>query len=188
MKNIILGISMLCISMAVIAAGPPVTYQFTTGNPIVASEMNSNFQELADRIVNISNSKRKFLGFSSTQVSPSGGLKAINNACHASFNGSGICTSTEIIETSPGPTLPDSTVAIFRFEAISLGLSSGSSTSSSQIMEKGSGHETDSNHQNCKGWSDPSSAASIFGVDSELKFSSLAACNTAQLFYVACCK
>ena len=41
------------ISKAVFAAGPPVVNQFVTGEPIIASEINDNFQELADRIQSV---------------------------------------------------------------------------------------------------------------------------------------
>jgi len=43
---IILGLS---VSLNLSAQGVPVPHIFTTGNPIVASEFNANFQELSDR-------------------------------------------------------------------------------------------------------------------------------------------
>lgn len=48
MKNLLL-LSLLTFSSLLYAA-PPVTHQFTNGTTIEASQVNSNYQELADRI------------------------------------------------------------------------------------------------------------------------------------------
>jgi len=49
-QSITLGTAMLAVGISAMAAGAPVANQFTPNSTISSSEVNNNFQELADRI------------------------------------------------------------------------------------------------------------------------------------------
>lgn len=126
----------MIITGLVVAAGAPVTNQFTAGDPIVANDINANFQELADRndvtqtavtqtqgdvttlqsdlavlqgtVSSISNSgsSRQLVGFSSGTAAGDAGIKVFTELCDADFAGSGMCTSEEIVKTKSFANLP----------------------------------------------------------------------------------
>ena len=81
------------------SAGPPVTYQFSSGNPIVASEMNSNFQELADRVGTVSTQKKQFVGFTSNVMPADSGIVGFSSQCNSDYLGSKACTTKEFVES-----------------------------------------------------------------------------------------
>lgn len=117
------------------AAGTPVTNQFSAGNPIIANDINADFQELADRnaatqasvtqnqsnistlqsdvaalqgnisTITNSGSLKHLVGFSSGTTLGSGGLKVMTDLCGSDFPGSRICTSEEIVKSTSFPTI-----------------------------------------------------------------------------------
>ncbi len=87
-------------------AAPPVTYQFTNGTTIEASQINSNYQELADRIEALQNqinelkglSPKQLVGFTSVTYTSdqARGYPKINSDCDSQFTGSMMCKSSDI--------------------------------------------------------------------------------------------
>ena len=102
-------------------SAPPVTHQFTNGTTIEASQVNSNYQELADRIealqnqvVQLQNTQPKELvGFTATTFpqSQSKSYFILNAACESEFTGSKICNTIEIANSSIIPALDASSSA-----------------------------------------------------------------------------
>ena len=95
-------------------AAPPVTYQFTNGTTIEASQINSNYQELADRIEVLqnllltlqSNTQKSLIGYTTALSTNSNGeYIKLSQLCYSEFNDSRICTSKEVLETVNPPTL-----------------------------------------------------------------------------------
>ncbi len=134
MKKIIILLLPLCISIAANAA-PPVTYQFTNGTTIEASQVNANYQELADRIatsdttaivqglstdVGVLQSQvlqlqniqpKQLVGFTAADATSSSDYLALTAQCQLEYPDSRICSTKEIIETVNIPVLSADTSA-----------------------------------------------------------------------------
>lgn len=66
------ALSIFTLTQAGFAAGPAVQHQFQSGQPAVASQVNDNFQELADRIADLPNAQtydyHDYFGFNNGTV------------------------------------------------------------------------------------------------------------------------
>ena len=99
---------------SVSSAAPPVTHQFTNGTTIEASQINSNYQELADRIESLqsqltifqSQQSKQLIGFTTADAISDTNFLTLTTQCQNEFTGSRICNTREIIETVNIPTLP----------------------------------------------------------------------------------
>lgn len=103
----------VCVSTSINAA-PPVTHQFTNGTTIEASQVNANYQELADRIEVLqnqvltlqNNSQKTLIGYTAAYSTNSyGEYVKLSNICYSEFIDSRICSSKEAIETINPPSL-----------------------------------------------------------------------------------
>ena len=181
----IAGIAMVTASsFAVSAASVPHT--FVAGEPINATEMNNNFSDLKQQIINLETKVDAipapisgggsgsnivvFEGFSSATVLTNIGYLGMNNACKATYTGSRMCTSEEVIGDSNVTSLPAGANAWVR----------------PLMQESGSIDKTsNTNAWSCKSWSSTQSTGLGLVVNSSLSFSNYS-CNFTFL-YVACC-
>ena len=118
---------------SVSSAAPPVTYQFTNGATIEASQVNGNYQELADRIEVLQNQvtqlqnlkPKQLVGFTTADTMTGSNFLTLTKQCQSEFTGSRICNTREIIETVNIPTLPvnvSARVAPTKFTSIDGGI------------------------------------------------------------------
>jgi hypothetical protein len=108
MNKIIITLSAL-FSITAVAQDVPNTFQ--PGSPIVASEVNENFQSLKNRIdvleaqlaeQQAEDTPREFVGITTaTTTGAAGGRPGINQMCAAEFPDAGICRYSEIRNASP---------------------------------------------------------------------------------------
>ena len=117
----IAGIAMVTAS-SFAASAASVPHTFVAGEPINATEMNNNFSDLKQQIINLETKVDAipapisgggsgsnivvFEGFSSASVLPNIGYLGMNNACKATYTGSRMCTSEEVIGDSNVTSLP----------------------------------------------------------------------------------
>lgn len=95
-NNIILLLA-LC-STNLFAAGTPVPYTFTAGDTIRASDINANFQELANRIDAQQSSGGKLYVFSTpTTYAANTGRKAFNEHCEGIDPSATMCTVDRVV-------------------------------------------------------------------------------------------
>ena len=127
---------------SVSSAAPPVTHQFTNGTTIEASQINSNYQELADRIEVLQNQvtqlqniqPKQIIGFTSADANSFNPL-GLTAQCQIEFANSRVCTSKEIIETTVIPTLPVNAFArVMPVNLQTQGLSAGVVSSNGGLM------------------------------------------------------
>ena len=164
------------------AATTDVPHTFVAGEPINATDMNNNFSHLKQQIQNLQDAMSAiptptagsgevvFEGFSSATVLTNIGYLGMNNACKATYTGSRMCTSEEVIGDSNVTSLPAGANAWVR----PLMQESGSIDKTSNIPA-----------WSCKSWSSTQSTGLGLVVNSSLSFSNYS-CNFTFL-YVACC-
>lgn len=189
MRTFIIVTAMM-MSGYVIAAGAPVSNQFIAGDPIIANDVNANFQELADRIdVNstaisqmLEGQLRQIVGFSTTTVTGHAGLKAITEACSSDFPGSRICTSEEIVKSTNFPSITPYAEA-WVLPVLSGSGNPGSEVNTAPALDKYSGIGfNDGRYLTCGGWAGSNLQALV--VTTEFRFM-LVGCASAR--NVACC-
>jgi len=97
------------------ALGQQVPNTFLPGNPIVASEVNDNFDALEAEIAVLKaqvetlqstsgNALPQYVGVSSGTIDGEQGIRAMTEVCHAYYLGSRICMTEEYVKTSNFPT------------------------------------------------------------------------------------
>ena len=97
------------------ALGQQVPNTFQPGNPIVASEVNANFDALEAEIAVLKaqvetlqstsgNALPQYVGVSSGTIDGAQGIRAMTELCHADYPGSRMCTVEEYVKTSNFPT------------------------------------------------------------------------------------
>ncbi len=157
-------------------AAPPVTYQFTNGTTIEASQVNANYQELADRIevlqnqVNTmkSNAQMSLVGFTTALTSNNNGeFTKLSQLCYAEFADSRICNIKEALETVNPPALGASEKAwVMSNGVIAVSAGSGSISILDSIIGVGS--------TNCLSFNSTGKTSG--------------ACNGTDQYRVACCR
>ena len=97
------------------ALGQQVPNTFQPGNPIVASEVNANFDALEAEIAVLKaqvetlqsssgNALPQYVGVSSGTIDGGQGIRAMTELCHADYPGSRMCMTEEYVKTSNFPT------------------------------------------------------------------------------------
>ena len=157
-------------------AAPPVAHQFTNGTTIEASQVNANYQELADRIevlqnqINTmqSNAPKSLVGFTTALSSNSNGeFTKLSQLCYAEFADSRICNTKEARETVNPPVLGASERAwVMSNEVIAITAGSSAQLVIDSISGVG--------NPNC------------LSLDSSGK--TFGACNNTDQYRVACCR
>lgn len=107
---------LLCISNLLNAA-PPVTYQFSNGTTIEASQVNGNYQELADRIEILQNQitslqniqQKQLVGFTAAVAISRNPLR-MTAQCQTEYPNTRVCTAKEVMETIDLPVIPDNVI------------------------------------------------------------------------------
>ncbi len=179
----LLYIASLIICVNSYAAGDAVTHSFSAGGSIVATEMNANFQDLANRndatqtqvtqnataISNLQSNEvavLQYLGNTPTTLDGGQGIRAMNELCQASFSGSRMCTTEEYANTItfPAAELDD---AWIRPVIVGLDASSAMDTISGQSSSYGLA---------CAGWSSlmPSAKGMVVSGSGEMTTNSCA--------------
>ena len=115
------AIILISLFTSTVGAAPPVTHQFTNGTTIEASQINSNYQELADRIETLQNQvvqlqniqPKQLVGFTIATVSVGQTQQAftLHQLCQSEYPNSSMCTSQDIKNTINIPALVDGTAA-----------------------------------------------------------------------------
>ena len=189
---------------AIVNAAPPVTHQFTNGTTIEASQVNANYQELADRIevsdniLTVTTNSSEIAVLQGQIIGLQNQLTSLQNVsqkqligfttadvvsrnplrmtaqCQAEFTGSRVCTVREIIETVNLPILPENVTARV---APSLGMDSQDLSSSFYSLYLGNGVNASS--ISCLYYTTGSAT-----IDNSTPFG--ASCNVG--FKVACCR
>ena len=110
---------LICILSALafsnMALGQQVPNTFQPGNPIVASEVNANFDALEAEIAVLKaqvetlqstsgNALPQYVGVSSGTIDGGQGIRAMTELCHADYPGSRMCMTEEYVKTSNFPT------------------------------------------------------------------------------------
>ncbi len=102
--GLILGAIMLASSPFASGNELSIPHEFFSGDATSAMAVNENFSAIEVAVNGISSritmlesdsSKPVFQGFSDTQVPANRGIRQLQAACDATFNGSKVCTSTE---------------------------------------------------------------------------------------------
>ena len=115
----IAGIAMVTAS-SFAASAASVPHTFVAGEPINATEMNENFSDLKNQIINLEakvdaipapvsgggSGEVVFEGFSSGVAIPDVGLFGMNGLCAATYPNSRMCSSEEIWKATTIPILP----------------------------------------------------------------------------------
>ena len=104
MKSVYAALSLCCFVEVAFAAGPPVAHQFQSGQKAVASEVNANFQELADRISAIPGATtyayQNYIGNNVTQkVFATSGTISCGNTETRNYSRTSVAGGTQIVET-----------------------------------------------------------------------------------------
>ena len=188
-------------------AAPPVTHQFTNGTTIEASQVNANYQELADRI-EVSDNTLAVTTNSSEIAVLQGQITSLQNQltalqtitqkqfigftsadalsrnylrmtaqCQSEYAGSRVCTVKEIVETVDLPVIPDNVTARVAPE---LGLDADYGGSTSILSSIYLGNQISQNTLSCLIYSTGTAV-----IDS-IPFS--ANCSTTDSYKVACCR
>ena len=117
----IAGIAMVTAS-SFAASAASVPHTFVAGEPINATEMNNNFSDLKQQIINLETKVDAipapisgggsgsnivvFEGFSNDMVESNVGFLGMNNACNATYSGSRMCTVKEAVGNTNVTSLP----------------------------------------------------------------------------------
>ena len=189
----LLYIASLIICVNSYAAGDAVTHSFSAGGSIVATEMNANFQDLANRndatqtqvtqnataISNLQSNEvavLQYLGNTSTTLDGGQGIRTMNELCQASFSGSRMCTTEEYANTI---TFPTAELDEAWTRPVLVGLDT--STSMDSISEQSSSYGLA-----CSGWSSthPSTKGMVVSGSGKMTTNS---CAVSSPVKVSCC-
>ena len=181
MRSLMIIIGLL-VSGSIVAAGAPVANQFTAGDPIVASDINANFQELADRIGD-SGLLRNMLGFSTGTTTGNKGIKVLTELCAANFVGSRICTSEEVVKTIDFSNLPTTPTNAW-VQPVLTGSGNGATSNEPTIDVYAGISRSSARAFSCNGWSDVGATIAGLTIDINARFRTIN-CDTASS--VACC-
>ena len=99
-KNILIGL-LLCTNITIFADTIPNS--FSSGEVISATKMNENFNYLLSKLESTNSSitqVKNFVGVSTSTVDGSVGYFGMNNACEATFTGSRMCSSDDIVNST----------------------------------------------------------------------------------------
>ena len=170
-----------------IAGALSVPNSFSSGGTTSAADMNSNFSAVSTavndnntRIVALETSSAPvFQGFSSGTVDGGDGVFAMVQACSASFSGSKICNSEELVNSVYNSSASNLSGLAWLLPRLS--------TSDEQATELNSGRENNDPWQtfSCRGWGNDSSSytGTVVSYVGEL---TIRTCNNS--LSVACCK
>jgi hypothetical protein len=124
-------------------------------------------------------------GFSSTNVSGNGGVLQMNAACANSFPNGRMCTSSEVLQTSPAPAITSNADAWVRpsYEPVATGSGAASvALDQSGVPAPNSSNGNSAEDLTCRGWA--ASGATGLAVDKNGRFR-LLGCDNGRP--VACC-
>ena len=162
MKRLIF-IASLSTCVNAFAAGAAVPHVFVSGGAIVASEVNANYQNLADRIQTVSdtvsNTEKllQFVGNSATSLDGSNGIRTMTELCQVTYAGSRMCSTEEYAKTITFPTMGSASSAWVRpSKVITASLSNDYEASD---FFAGAGN-TSVKGLNCSGWSNNNGGSS----------------------------
>ncbi|MDB4363228.1 hypothetical protein N9Z31_03610 [Pseudomonadales bacterium] len=188
MNILIITLSAL-ISITAVAQDVPNTFQ--PGSPIVASEVNENFQSLKNRIdvleaqlaeQQAEDTPREFVGITTaTTTGAAGGRFGMNQLCKNEYPGAKMCRADEVTEANPALI----TAAAFLHSPADFKVAGGDASSEIHRVFAHGNIEVLNSNEDCSGWTWTG------GRHWQLESSSRIAnnrntCNSSQP--VACCK
>ena len=175
------------------ALGQQVPNTFQPGNPIVASEVNANFDALEAEIAVLKaqvetlqstsgNALRQYVGVSSGTIDGGQGIRAMTELCHADYPGSRMCMTEEYVKTSNFPTAVAASEAWINTESVR-GITTGTGRT---YFEPYLGREigTHPHGLSCSGWTQ--SYLEGMTLNPQGGFATNRTCSQARP--VACCK
>ncbi|MDB4363227.1 hypothetical protein N9Z31_03605 [Pseudomonadales bacterium] len=176
------------------AWGQQVPNTFQPGNPIVASEVNANFDALEAEIAVLKaqvetlqstsgNALPQYVGVSSGTIDGGQGIRAMTELCHADYPGSRMCMTEEYVKTSNFPTAGAASEAWIGTSSVQIH-AFGTYNTNTRFYEPYAGFSTtDKNDLNCSSWQYANYDGLV--VSPSGRFLTLG-CSTARP--VACCK
>lgn len=190
----LLYIASLIICVNSYAAGDAVTHSFSAGGSIVATEMNANFQDLANRndatqtqvtqnataISNLQSNEvavLQYLGNTPTTLDGGQGIRGMNELCQVSFSGSRMCTTEEYANTI---TYPAAELGVAWIRPVIVGLDG------TVGMDAISGHAGYDGELTCSGWESSSSTKMGMSVSANGAMEPND-CDSASAVKVSCC-